>query len=479
MKASQSLHLIHVQIKGILLYMLYYLHTEITHYVTNLDIASDQERLWRETLAEDPTTEAEVRWGGLTPTNVDKKLYHDIQVLLSRLVGKAKQLVSNETTNLAESWMNIRAKFDGGKFFNRSQSGSWQHRCMGAGLRLNMGDKWGPQAWKELTGSSPNKVFADTTEHTAKIMDKDRKRKATMEAKETRRRSKYAKIDDNSTAARKAYSRHDEGILPEEIIDDISPEELEELKSTFYQTKVVLTKEVACELEEQTRNQSESNQWRCERRKRITASNAGGIAKMRAKTKRSKKVQQLLYSTFRGNKATFYGSEKEDITKQEYITYQRRNNHPDLAVKDCGLFISEENNWLAATPDGIVHDSSDALNPSGLLEIKNPFALKDKELMEACTMSSFCLEEDKDNHTLKLKQQHNFYYQIQCQLYCVNTHWCDFVVRTNKDMHVERIYRDEEWWKAQLEKLRKFYFSALLPELACTRYRRGGIREPT
>ena len=46
-------------------------------------------------------------------------------------------------------------------------------------------------------------------------------------------------------------------------------------------------------------------------------------------------------------------------------------------------------------------------------------------------------------------------------------------------MHVERIYRDEEWWKAQLEKLRKIYFSALLPELACTRYRRGGIREPT
>ena len=102
---------------------------------------------------------------------------------------------------------------------------------------------------------SPNKVFADTTDYTAKIMDKDRKRKATMEAKETRRRSKYARIDDNSTAARKAYSRHDEGILPEEIIDDISPEELEELKITFYQTKVVLTKEVASEIEEQTRNQ--------------------------------------------------------------------------------------------------------------------------------------------------------------------------------------------------------------------------------
>ena len=199
---------------------------------------------------------------------------------------------------------------------------------------------------------------------------------------------------------------------------------------------------------------------------------------MRAKTKRNKKVQQLLYTTFKGNRATIYGSEKEEMTRQKYITLQRLTNHPDLTVKDCGLFVSEQNNWLAATPDGIVHDPSDKENPSGLLEIKNPFAVKDKHLTDACNMSSFCLEEDKDNHAYKLKRQHNYYYQIQCQLYCVNTHWCDLVVRTNKDIHVERIYRDEQWWAGQLEKLKIFYFSALLPELACPRFRCGGIRDP-
>ena len=76
---------------------------------------------------------------------------HDIQALLGRLVGKARQLLSNETTNLAENWMNVRAKFDGGKVINRSQSGSWQHCCMGAGLWHNMGDKWDLQAWKYMT----------------------------------------------------------------------------------------------------------------------------------------------------------------------------------------------------------------------------------------------------------------------------------------------------------------------------------------
>ena len=43
---------------------------------------------------------------------------HDIQVIPSRLVAKAPQLLGNFTTNLAESWMHIHMKFDGGKVIN-------------------------------------------------------------------------------------------------------------------------------------------------------------------------------------------------------------------------------------------------------------------------------------------------------------------------------------------------------------------------
>ena len=154
--------------------------------------------------------------------------------MTSRLLGKARQLISNDTTNLAESWMYVRSKFDGGKVINRSQSGSWQHRCMGAGLKHNMGDQWSPQAWREMTNSSLNKVFAYTAEVSARKLNKDRKRKATSKVKENRRRSKYAKLDANSATARRAYNRHDDGISPEEVMDDVSPEHLEELKSTIF-----------------------------------------------------------------------------------------------------------------------------------------------------------------------------------------------------------------------------------------------------
>ena len=155
-----------------------------TWFKNFIDLLRNQETLWEQTLTDDPETELDARQGGLTQTNLNQKLHHDIQVSLSRLIAKAGQLLGNVTTNTAESWMNVRSKFDGGKVINRSQSGSWEHRCMGAGLRQNMGRDWGPQAWRQVTNSSPNKVFVNRATHSAMVSYSDRKRKATNEVKE-------------------------------------------------------------------------------------------------------------------------------------------------------------------------------------------------------------------------------------------------------------------------------------------------------
>ena len=146
----------------------------------------DQERMWEDTLADDSATEHEVRHGGPVPTEISTQILHDIQVLLSRLVMKAGQLISNFTTNLAEGWMPVRCKFDGGKVVNRSQSGSWEHRCFGAGLQQNLGRTWGPPTWEKMTTSPPNQVFINTANSSAKKVATTRKRKATENAKESR-----------------------------------------------------------------------------------------------------------------------------------------------------------------------------------------------------------------------------------------------------------------------------------------------------
>lgn len=79
-------------------------------------------------------------------------------------------------------------------------------------------------------------------------------------------------------------------------MEDVSTEYLEKLKESYYKTKVKINQEEAKYLERDTREQSDSNLWKSERKKRITASNVGEICKMMKKTKRSKKVEALLYS---------------------------------------------------------------------------------------------------------------------------------------------------------------------------------------
>ena len=82
-----------------------------------------------------------------TPVSVNlhdlpPNLLFEIDRAGDRLVNKAAQLISNSTTNLSECYMSIRAKMDGGKQVNRIQSGSFQHRCMTAGLSMILGPGW-------------------------------------------------------------------------------------------------------------------------------------------------------------------------------------------------------------------------------------------------------------------------------------------------------------------------------------------------
>ena len=220
----------------------------------------------------------------LQSDEIDPQMMYDIKLLLSRLVAKASQLIDNFTTNLAEGWMHVRTKFDGGKQINRSQSGSWQHRCMGARLRHNEGPAWGPQTWGNLFNEPPNSVFVEAAQKKAKEVEKTRKRKATDSAKQARRAGKVRQLGDETTKARKAYARHDGGIGPKDIIDDISADQLKDMTQPYYRGNVVVSADEARAIEINTIAQSSCDLWREERRKRLTASNCGRICKTTQKT---------------------------------------------------------------------------------------------------------------------------------------------------------------------------------------------------
>ena len=103
----------------------------------------------------------------------------------------APQLVANETANLAECYMNMRCKFDGGKFYNHIHRGGFQHRCYGAGLQFQIGSDWSSQVWSRATGTELGEI---KLEHNKKIKHEyslSTARKSTLQYKEQRKSTKY------------------------------------------------------------------------------------------------------------------------------------------------------------------------------------------------------------------------------------------------------------------------------------------------
>ena len=107
-----------------------------------------------------------------------------------------------------------------------------------------------------------------------------------------------------------------------------------------------------------------------------------------------------------------------------------------------GLVVHPEHHWIAASPDGLVNDPSSP-DTLGIVEFKNPYAEREKPLIEAAKDKNFCLA--FKNNCLSLKHTHQCYYQVQVTMFCTKRKWCDFVVRTT-DLHIERIQFNPQFW---------------------------------
>ena len=94
-----------------------------------------------------------------------------------------------------------------------------------------------------------------------------------------------------------------------------------------YNSEVVVDSDNANSIELNTRSHTHDDDqsviWFCERRKRITSSNAKSVAKRKSTTPVAHLVNQLLYSTFRGNSATRWGLQQEEhsVSIRNYIQH--------------------------------------------------------------------------------------------------------------------------------------------------------------
>ncbi|KAJ8023987.1 hypothetical protein HOLleu_36583 [Holothuria leucospilota] len=154
----------------------------------------------------------------------------------------------------------------------------------------------------------------------------------------------------------------------------------------------------------------------------------------------------------------------EDVARKHYLAHHRLNTkHRSVSWQPTGLWVSIQCPFIAASPDGIISCQQCG---KGLLEIKNPYKYKNSTIHEFTSKVDTCLIHC--NGVTHLDRKHDYYYQIQFQLWVTGFQWCDFVLRTNSQMDnifVERLVQDNNFISNILPKLNYFFYYGIIPEL--------------
>lgn len=235
--------------------------------------------------------------------DIAKFIIQDVSLLLSRIAEKSDRLIVNVTTNVAESWMHIRCKFDGGKMHNLCNRASWHAQCYGGALLMI-----GPQ----LFGRNPRLHSLDPS--TQKYSE-DRKLslKIVVSSRGSHRQrragflKKVQKLKQSTTAKTKKCYGEDSM----KYTDDVS----EQLKRGIHCQNLNISPTQISQIQALTVQQSSCGLWHSERHKRLTASNFG---KVFPSIPVKQLVQSFLYSNFKGNRHTKNGLLKERSTTEGY-----------------------------------------------------------------------------------------------------------------------------------------------------------------
>jgi len=106
----------------------------------------------------------------------------------------------------------------------------------------------------------------------------------------------------------------------------------------------------------------------------------------------------------------------------------------DFKIRGCELVLHTEYSFLGASPDRLVEENGKL----GLVEIKCPYFIIGRTIEEACQHPNFCCEISDGRPTLKNEDE--YYYQIQGQLAITGVEWCDMVVwlgDTPDQLHIQ------------------------------------------
>ncbi|XP_076848422.1 uncharacterized protein LOC143494205 [Brachyhypopomus gauderio] len=225
-------------------------------------------------------------------------------------------------------------------------------------------------------------------------------------------------------------------------------------KALYVLSSLAVTTEEKQQIEGATVGQAKNPLWSAYRKKRITASNFGLVlAAVQRKSNPPSLFKTLLgqYNLKEGSKACDWGILHESRAKQQYTA------DAGVVIQERGLFLSDSG-LLGGSPDGTVSDDC-------IIEVKCPWSARTKTVQQAAeSKRDFFLELDEETSSLKLKQTHHYWHQIQGNLHLTKANCCHLLVWTPLDLVILPVLKDLTW-VLNIDILEHFYKDIFLPHI--------------
>ena len=225
-------------------------------------------------------------------------------------------------------------------------------------------------------------------------------------------------------------------------------------------------------LEEETRAQKLSEQWRLQRLRRITASvihevmtKTESIMKNRRKCL-NVKYSPLVHKIVNGSPdigvldSVKWGNLHEDDAIKAFMAEEATKHDGGLNnVRKCGLLVKTDEPFLGASPDGLF---SCRCCGTAVLEAKCPYNIKDQNIKENYEKVDF-LETSDGN--LRLKRSDRCYSQLTTEIALKGRSHGFIIVWPTVDYFIERVQFDQNRWKRLHDAATFFFKGYILPVL--------------
>lgn len=232
------------------------------------------------------------------------------------------------------------------------------------------------------------------------------------------------------------------------LSSDESSDEIEEVSVKDYYSAFV--ERTAEGLERELRAPQRSLEWKAARAHCLTASNFGAAVGHNPYQSPTSLVKEKLWSTFKGNYATAYGTVHEDDARHEAEVFINETYGPTSFVYPNLVKVQSEP-WIAVSPDGL------AETPEGtvLLEFKCP--MKDTDA-HPYAKYKYCMPEYYFDQVQGILGFYN-------ELYHKPIQHALFVVWQPHQTWITKVPYDKAYFDTLYASLKQWYFEMYLPAL--------------